>query len=90
MYKLLIPLVIAGSLGFAQTQADPEAASKKTAQQKGYHITSPKNTGPTPSDAKKDQEKDKAENDKKAREKDGLQDQTPPTYQPSVKPPGKP
>ena len=89
MHKLLISFALAGGLGFAQTQTDPQSDTRKTAQQKGYHEAHPKNTGPTPPETKKQQEQTKADKDRKARDKDGLQDQTPPTYQPNLKPPPK-
>lgn len=90
MYKFLISLTLACGLAMAQTKSDPETATKKTVQQKGYHIVSPKNTGPTPPATKEEQDKDKADKDRRQRERDGLQDQKPPTLQPNVNPPTPP
>lgn len=87
MSKLLILLIMSGALSFAQ-QADPAAETRKTTREKGYHKTSPKNTGPTP-----EQDKDKPSKDKKATEtpgNDGLKTQRPPTRQPELAPPNKP
>lgn len=85
MSKPLILLILTAALGFAQTQADPSDSTKKTAQQKGYHETHPKNTGATPEAAK---EKDKKSTDTK--HVDGLRTGERPTLQPELTPPATP
>jgi hypothetical protein len=88
MSKPLILFILGGALSFAQTQADPADETKKTARQKGYHETSPKNTGPTSQEAKDKSAKDKKASDAKGN--DALGTATPPTRQPEVTPPNKP
>ena len=91
MSKILIAfLLTAATAVAAQTQHDPEADTKKTPQQKGYHETKPRNTGPTPPQSKEDQAKDKAAKEKIRSERDGLDTQRPPTRQPELITPPKP
>jgi hypothetical protein len=83
MSKPLIMLILTVALGFAQTQPDPADETRKTARQKGYHETVPKNTGPTPKDSKAKPAKDKKIND-------ALDARKPPTREPELAPPNKP
>ncbi len=87
MSKTIVVMFLAAGAAVAQIPADPEPATKKTAEQKGYHITKPKNTGATPDSAK---QKNKTDTDDSKKKRDGLNTQTPPTRQPTVNPPGKP